>query len=232
MDCKYCGTGFIRQYGKQACCSDRCRKKYSRIGKKERICKGCRQRFVPKFNRWNTYCSKSCELKRRHGSNEAIVQRLPIFAEAISDGVVRWLRIFSETNGPLHIRLGCMMCGKPCQLVNRQRSNYCEEHRETRRRESRRKWRKRRKAIERGAVAEAVVPNEIFERDDWTCWICGNRCDISKQCPSHQAPTLDHVIPLAKGGSHTKSNLRCAHFICNVKKSDKVLNQRTLQPVG
>lgn len=34
------------------------------------------------------------------------------------------------------------------------------------------------------------------------------------------AMTLDHIIPLSKGGSHTADNLQCAHFMCNSKKGD------------
>jgi 5-methylcytosine-specific restriction endonuclease McrA len=29
------------------------------------------------------------------------------------------------------------------------------------------------------------------------------------------APTLDHIVPLSKGGSHTYDNLQCACFRCN-----------------
>ena len=34
--------------------------------------------------------------------------------------------------------------------------------------------------------------------------------------------TVDHVIPLSKGGSDELENLRPAHWICNNRKSDKV----------
>ena len=35
------------------------------------------------------------------------------------------------------------------------------------------------------------------------------------------APTVDHVIPLAKGGTHTWSNVQLAHLYCNALKSDR-----------
>lgn len=35
--------------------------------------------------------------------------------------------------------------------------------------------------------------------------------------------TIDHIIPLSKGGTHTYNNVQLAHYICNSKKSDKIL---------
>lgn len=31
--------------------------------------------------------------------------------------------------------------------------------------------------------------------------------------------SLDHVVPLSKGGDHTRSNSVVAHLICNIRKS-------------
>jgi 5-methylcytosine-specific restriction endonuclease McrA len=42
------------------------------------------------------------------------------------------------------------------------------------------------------------------------------------------APTLDHVIPRARGGKDDDGNLRCAHRICNSLKSDATLTEEQL----
>ena len=60
----------------------------------------------------------------------------------------------------------------------------------------------------------------IFERDGWACHICGDPVDRSAEVPDLSAPTLDHVIPLAKGGRHTETNIKTAHFYCNSAKRD------------
>jgi 5-methylcytosine-specific restriction endonuclease McrA len=35
------------------------------------------------------------------------------------------------------------------------------------------------------------------------------------------APTVDHIIPLARGGSHTWDNVQLAHHLCNSLKGDR-----------
>lgn len=60
----------------------------------------------------------------------------------------------------------------------------------------------------------------IYKRDNWTCHLCGIKVDRHQQVPQPLAPTLDHIVPLARGGSHTYDNLAVAHFQCNSTKSD------------
>jgi 5-methylcytosine-specific restriction endonuclease McrA len=38
--------------------------------------------------------------------------------------------------------------------------------------------------------------------------------------PHPASASLDHRIPLSKGGSHTAENTQLAHLACNVRKSD------------
>jgi 5-methylcytosine-specific restriction endonuclease McrA len=37
-------------------------------------------------------------------------------------------------------------------------------------------------------------------------------------------PSIDHIVPLAKGGNHTWNNVQLAHHYCNTLKRDKVVN--------
>jgi len=38
--------------------------------------------------------------------------------------------------------------------------------------------------------------------------------------PHPKAPTIDHVIPLSKGGTHEPANVQLAHYYCNSIKAD------------
>lgn len=79
----------------------------------------------------------------------------------------------------------------------------------------------RRRALLAATDVETFDPTEIFERDQWTCHLCGELADQDAKVPAYKAPTLDHVIPLAHGGPHTRDNVRCAHFICNSRRQNK-----------
>jgi 5-methylcytosine-specific restriction endonuclease McrA len=86
----------------------------------------------------------------------------------------------------------------------------------------------RRRAAKRNAKVEKVNAIDIFNRDNWTCQLCGEPVQRDAKVPHFLAPTLDHIVPLAKGGSHTKENLQLAHFICNSRKSDREVGQFSL----
>ena len=63
----------------------------------------------------------------------------------------------------------------------------------------------------------------IYERDDWTCYLCGFPVDRLAVVPDLEAPTLDHVVPLRSGGGNGADNLKTAHFYCNCVKGAKPL---------
>lgn len=64
---------------------------------------------------------------------------------------------------------------------------------------------------------------DIFDRDEWRCWLCGERCDVLSKVPQSLAPTIDHVTPLSKGGKDRPDNVKCACFGCNSKKTDTLI---------
>jgi HNH endonuclease len=71
---------------------------------------------------------------------------------------------------------------------------------------------------------ENVDPFKVFERDDWLCHICGLPAPRELRGTFDPlAPELDHVVPLARGGSHTYDNTACAHRQCNIDKGATVL---------
>ena len=79
-------------------------------------------------------------------------------------------------------------------------------------------YRHERLARMRGSNAVPIDRRAIFERDGWVCQLCGGAIDPECQYPSPQSPSLDHIVPLAKGGSHTQGNVQAAHLFCNMRK--------------
>jgi 5-methylcytosine-specific restriction endonuclease McrA len=80
----------------------------------------------------------------------------------------------------------------------------------------------RRRAAKQRPGADAIDPIEIFIRDGWICWLCKIPVDPLAAPRSPGSASLDHIIPLSKGGAHTRSNVKCAHLRCNMAKGAKI----------
>lgn len=66
--------------------------------------------------------------------------------------------------------------------------------------------------------ADYVDPLEIFVKDSWICGICGSQIERDLEWPDPRAASLDHIIPVADGGTHEAENLQASHLICNLSK--------------
>lgn len=57
------------------------------------------------------------------------------------------------------------------------------------------------------------------------CAICGKKVDKKLKYPHPMSATVDHIIPVSKGGHPSDiENLQLAHFYCNRQKSDKIID--------
>ena len=64
---------------------------------------------------------------------------------------------------------------------------------------------------------------KVYEKDHGICQICGKPCDVDDAKWGYigpNYPTIDHIIALANGGSHTWGNVQLAHHLCNSLKRD------------
>jgi len=76
---------------------------------------------------------------------------------------------------------------------------------------------------------------KILKRDKYTCKYCGaslkgkdtptrpNNYEFNEWKNNRKDPTIDHVIPISKGGSDNKENLVACCLKCNRLKGNKML---------
>lgn len=89
---------------------------------------------------------------------------------------------------------------------------------------------KRVRADHQGTHRSAYHKNKlrILHTQD-VCAICGRYVDKSLKYPDLMSATVDHIIPLNKGGHPSDmANLQLAHFICNRLKSDKLFENKNV----
>ena len=80
-----------------------------------------------------------------------------------------------------------------------------------------------RRARKLGVETERFTWLEIANRDDWTCQSCGTQiweCMRGRNVPT--APHIDHIVPLSRGGPHTRSNSQLLCAGCNLRKHNKI----------
>jgi 5-methylcytosine-specific restriction endonuclease McrA len=243
--CNWCTTTMVLKPAiakKQNYCSKSCANR-ARGGTRIRtvFCKGCSnevRRKVRSHKDAGLYCSRTC-----YSAKKSLVAWEATKLRAIADKwkdrlsakvaaeVMALRRIASR---PVIKRLTWLPCASGCGSVVAGYMGYSRTCRPCiraiRKANKKTEGGKRRRRIEKamrrakglGLRADKIDPIEVFARDDWSCYLC--RRKTPKELVGTQAanaPSVDHVVPLSKGGSHTWDNVRCACRLCNTRKGDR-----------
>lgn len=107
------------------------------------------------------------------------------------------------------------------EITNDKKSKYCSDKCQ-RRAENKRHADHRQKVIRANGKAEwDITLKKLVTRDKQVCYICGRKVNMRAHYNADDYGSIDHVIPLSKGGTHTWNNVRLAHRKCNIIKSNK-----------
>lgn len=197
-------------------------------------CKHCGVLFKPKSTPRTTFCSRECAYAFRRDNRPA--EFTAIYAGFCSGcGKSFVSRIASAryccssckrkstwvSTAPL-IKV-CKCCGSEYKPKSKTcPESYCSDECKNKVEHTRKRvYRLKRKALVRGVSVEAVDPFKVFDRDRWVCQLCGTKTPkVKRGTYSDNAPELDHILPLSKGGEHSYINTQCACRKCNSEKSD------------
>lgn len=78
---------------------------------------------------------------------------------------------------------------------------------------------KRRAIYEQGDDIDHLT---LFELHAWTCYVCRQPVDRRLRFPHYMAATVEHIIPISRGGTHTWENVSMSHAKCNFTRSDSL----------
>lgn len=118
----------------------------------------------------------------------------------------------------------CLVCNSrfsPAKHAERLCSTDCRAH-------QRRAQGSARRATLRAAIVERVIPARIFDRDGWRCHICRRKLSPATAFPHRRAATIDHLVPLSRGGAHEPANVKTACHACNAGKGNRGGNEQLL----
>ena len=118
----------------------------------------------------------------------------------------------------------CIYCGK--KFMSNSNKKYCSKECMKRSNDYHKSSRRREKIRSNGNYDWSISIPKLIKRDK-VCKICGKPVDIHDKVNAKGTvmvggnyPSVDHIIPVSKGGTHTWDNVQLAHVSCNVKKSD------------
>lgn len=197
----------------QRCCSMDCLRTHWRLKaqrrnrtqtKTSKPCRMCGQPTEPKAGRGRDriYCSESCRILIRT----------------------------SAEGTPISVR-DCDRCGAAFVAPRWYNSKRCATCTPIAFKAKQRASAARHRARKVGAAIEQFTNDEIYERDGWRCGLCGKLIHKAKPFPHPMSRSIDHVVPLSKGGDHSRANVQAAHYGCNSRKNNGVLDPQQLRLV-
>lgn len=127
-----------------------------------------------------------------------------------------------------HIK--CKECGERFEMRS-SRSKFCSPECGNKNYYRTKELKRRKRLQENGKINYRINKKRLIEREGDNCKICGKPVDYN-DCRHNEDghfiagpkyPSIDHIIPVAKGGTHTWDNVQLTHKHCNSIKSDKSL---------
>lgn len=227
--------GYSNKRGKVKIRCRKCGSEYERtadfLRKGNVVCTECQKRETEKRN----------EERKRIAAQQAEVRKMERewhrMTHPPKDAYAEQHEAFLDRSGI------CEICGKPytvreyvksCGLKKAQDSGVCSDDcRKEKNRRNLRKARRGRQDSHRhrarkfgGGYDSSVTLKKLVIRDGLRCAICGGLCDWNDHSWSKYSgpmyPSIDHIMPMSKGGGHVWENVQVAHIICNSGKGDKV----------
>lgn len=124
--------------------------------------------------------------------------------------------------------IACQNCGKTFATTFMGSKLYCSDECKRNHANHYRDIYRRHKLKENGTIQWDITLKKLIKRDKNICHICGGECDIKDYKLNEQGsfvvggmyPSIDHVQPVSKGGTHTWDNVKLAHHHCNTVKSN------------
>ena len=209
------------------------------------ICKQCGKEFTKKYgtiNLCNECKAQKEEIKRIEKEKEEEIKRIEkekekeIKAHELEVRKQEALKAKEEARRK-HIEeyeskeYTCKYCGEKFYLIYggyKSKVYCCKEHANKMNNSNHCKHREN-KMKANGNIDKTITLAKLIKKDNNICQICGKPCDSNDykivndvHIAGDNYPSIDHIVPIAKGGTHTWGNVQLVHRICNSMKSDNI----------
>jgi hypothetical protein len=69
---------------------------------------------------------------------------------------------------------------------------------------------------------DKIMRAGLRERDGDDCALCGLPIDWDAAWPLSSSPSIDHTVPISRGGAHSMDNTTMTHLGCNISKGNRL----------
>jgi hypothetical protein len=181
------------------------------------ICQYCGKRFKETRDRPNKFCSNSCSTKyngilrtqRKKAEND--------FEKQLLDEYQVTLKRLEELRHKIEYGKLCKVCGQP--FIAKQINQVCCCTECSRKNENKNKDTR---IYKNGIPDLSINLTKLYMRDGGVCQLCGKHIDFDCDSNSDDYPSIDHIIPISKGGVHEWNNVQLACRKCNYTKGNDV----------
>jgi len=173
----------------------------------QRQCDWCNRPFKTKFQH-QKFCQNLCN-ERQKNSRKWLKKNYP--ESAFAHRQPRKVKTI--------YLIRCKNCGEFISSIYSQKL-YCDQYCADKLKELNRRARQIKDFKKKNRPAMVA---KLFYRDKGICQLCQEPIDLRLEYPSQWSLSIDHVLPVSKGGTNLLSNLQSTHLICNVRRGNKAI---------
>ncbi len=202
-ECEWCGTELLNTKSpRRRFCNDICRARFRRKAASETgtylvICSCCGKEFRT-YHNTKKFCSKEC---KANNSN-----------------------LHSSSREKIVLENKCCECGDIYKTTSKAQ-RFCSYKCKTKHTGKANELKRRKYFIDGD---HSITLSKLIEKENNKCYLCNQECnsedyvidDKGTVICGNYYPSVDHVVPLSKGGKHEWDNIKLAHRICNIRKSN------------
>lgn len=155
----------------------------------------CDVRFMAKTSH-QRYCSRRCREVSSYGpyaTGEVLATRIRI------EPCARCHETLVIKHGRGYQAKQCLSCRREVQRLKDAQKNHAR----------------------RAAGRDVLSVDQLAARDGSRCQICRRKIDLSRSGQDQWGPSIDHILPVSRGGTNDPANLRLAHRRCNSSRGAK-----------
>lgn len=217
------------------------------------VCPICFSRFKVKswrkcelgVSKKKRFCSKACSGARRTliASEVNALRRIKsnhdrslLESQILHDSHVTVRREYLDFSHAKCLRFNCYNCGQTLDFntvdCSKKKCKDCKKKtlsniRKSADRATRRRRKDKGRAEYYGVEYEPISRLKVFNKYKWKCAQCGVDTPKDKRGSyDDDAPELDHVIPISRGGPHLYANVQLLCRACNGAKSNTIIDGR------